>query len=137
MSAREATRMRTPSAASICAASRFRSASCAAGAKREIEISGRGGQVQDRILREVPEKRAGAVEGQSCRSVRSTNTCAERAKRCRQPFQIVRLALRDHVQIQRHADVAVIMAAALAGCRKALVGTGLAISLLFDTNGRR
>ena len=29
------------------------------------------------------------------------------------------------------------MAAALAGCRKALVGTGLAISLLFDTNGRR
>ena len=28
-------------------------------------------------------------------------------------------------------------AAALAGCRKALVGTGLAISLLFDTNGRR
>ena len=32
---------------------------------------------------------------------------------------------------------AVHMAAALAGCRKALVGTGLAISLLFDTNGRR
>ena len=29
------------------------------------------------------------------------------------------------------------MAAALAGCRKALVGTGWAISLLFDTNGRR
>ena len=29
------------------------------------------------------------------------------------------------------------MAVALAGCRKALVGTGLAISLLFDTNGRR
>ena len=27
------------------------------------------------------------------------------------------------------------MTAALAGCRKALVGTGLAISLLFDTNG--
>ena len=26
------------------------------------------------------------------------------------------------------------MAAALAGCRKALVGTGLGISLLFDTN---
>jgi len=25
----------------------------------------------------------------------------------------------------------------LAGCRKALVSTGLAISLLFDTNGRR
>ena len=24
-----------------------------------------------------------------------------------------------------------------AGCRKALVGTGLRISLLFDTNGRR
>ena len=32
---------------------------------------------------------------------------------------------------------AVHMAAALAGCRKVLVGTGLAISLLFDTNGRR
>ena len=32
---------------------------------------------------------------------------------------------------------AVHMAAALAGCRKALVGTGLAISLLFDTNGRK
>ena len=31
---------------------------------------------------------------------------------------------------------AVHMAAALAGCRKALVGTGLGISLLFDTNGR-
>ena len=29
------------------------------------------------------------------------------------------------------------MAAALAGRRKALVGTGLAISLLFDTNRRR
>ena len=28
------------------------------------------------------------------------------------------------------------MAAALAGHRKALVGTGLGISLLFDTNGR-
>ena len=27
------------------------------------------------------------------------------------------------------------MAAALASCRKALVGTGLGISLLFDTNG--
>ena len=34
------------------------------------------------------------------------------------------------------AGGAVHMAAALAGCRKALVGTGLAISLL-DTNGRR
>ena len=32
---------------------------------------------------------------------------------------------------------AVHMAAALAGCRKALVGTGLSISLLFDTNGHR
>ena len=32
---------------------------------------------------------------------------------------------------------AVHMAAALAGYRKALVGTGLSISLLFDTNGRR
>ena len=32
---------------------------------------------------------------------------------------------------------AVHMAAALIGCRKALVGTGLAISLFFDTNGRR
>ena len=32
---------------------------------------------------------------------------------------------------------AVHMAAALAGCRKALVSTGLSISLLFDTNGRR
>ena len=32
---------------------------------------------------------------------------------------------------------AVHMAAALTGCRKALVGTGLAISLLFDTSGRR
>jgi len=30
---------------------------------------------------------------------------------------------------------AVHMAAALAGCRKALVGTGLAISLPFNTNG--
>ena len=29
------------------------------------------------------------------------------------------------------------MAAALAGCRKALVSTGLAISLLFDINRRR
>ena len=29
------------------------------------------------------------------------------------------------------------MAAALACCRKAMVGTGLAISLLLDTNGRR
>ena len=29
------------------------------------------------------------------------------------------------------------MAVALAGYRKALVGTGLAISLLFDTNGHR
>ena len=29
------------------------------------------------------------------------------------------------------------MAAALAGVRKALVGTGLAISFRFDTNGRR
>ena len=28
-------------------------------------------------------------------------------------------------------------AAALAGCRKALVGTGLSISLNFDTNGHR
>ena len=35
------------------------------------------------------------------------------------------------------ARSAVHMAAALAGCRKALVGTGLAISLLFDTNGHR
>jgi len=32
---------------------------------------------------------------------------------------------------------AVHMAAALAGCRKTLVGTGLAISLLFGTNGHR
>ena len=32
---------------------------------------------------------------------------------------------------------AVHMAAALAGCRKALVGTGLSISFLFDTNGCR
>ena len=29
------------------------------------------------------------------------------------------------------------MPSALAGCRKALVGTSLAISLLFDTNGCR
>ena len=35
------------------------------------------------------------------------------------------------------AQGAVHMAAALAGCRKALVGTGLSISLLLDTNGRR
>ena len=34
------------------------------------------------------------------------------------------------------ARSAVHMAAALVGCRKTLVGTGLAISLLFDTNGR-
>ena len=32
---------------------------------------------------------------------------------------------------------AVHMAAALAGCRKALVSTGFAISLLFDTTGHR
>ena len=32
---------------------------------------------------------------------------------------------------------AVHMAADLAGCRKALVGTGLGISLLFDTNRHR
>ena len=32
---------------------------------------------------------------------------------------------------------AVHMVAALAGCRKALVGTGLGISFLFDTNGCR
>ena len=32
---------------------------------------------------------------------------------------------------------AVHIAAALAGCRKALVGTGLGISLLFDTNWHR
>ena len=51
-------------------------APCAAGAKREIEISGHGGQVQDRILGEAPEKCAGAVEGQSCRSVRGTNAGA-------------------------------------------------------------
>ena len=38
---------------------------------------------------------------------------------------------------QVSARGAVHMAAALAGCRKALVGTGLSISLLFDTNGRR
>ena len=35
------------------------------------------------------------------------------------------------------AQDAVHMVAALAGCRKALVGTGLGISLLFGTNGRR
>ena len=35
------------------------------------------------------------------------------------------------------AQGAVHMAAALAGCRKALVDTGLAISLLLDTNRRR
>ena len=35
------------------------------------------------------------------------------------------------------AQGAVHMAAALARCRKALVGTGLSISLLFDTNGRK
>ena len=35
------------------------------------------------------------------------------------------------------AQGAVHMPAALAGCRKALVGTGLSISLLFATNGRR
>ena len=35
------------------------------------------------------------------------------------------------------AQGAVHMAAALASCRKALVGTGLSISLLLDTNGRR
>ena len=29
------------------------------------------------------------------------------------------------------------MAAAMTGCRKALVGTGLGISLLFDTSGYR
>ena len=29
------------------------------------------------------------------------------------------------------------MAAALAGCRKSLVGTGLGVSLLFDTNEQR
>ena len=34
------------------------------------------------------------------------------------------------------AQGAMHMAAALAGCRKALVGTGLGISLFFDTNGR-
>ena len=32
---------------------------------------------------------------------------------------------------------AVHMAAAVADCRKALVGTGLGISLYFDTNGHR
>ena len=32
---------------------------------------------------------------------------------------------------------AVHMAAGLADCRKALVGTGLSFSLPFDTNGRR
>ena len=35
------------------------------------------------------------------------------------------------------AQGAVHMVAALASCRKALVGTGLSISLLLDTNGRR
>ena len=35
------------------------------------------------------------------------------------------------------AQGAMHMAAALAGCRKALVGADLAISLLFDTNERR
>ena len=35
------------------------------------------------------------------------------------------------------AQGAVHMAAALAGCREALVGTVFAISLLFDTNGHR
>ena len=35
------------------------------------------------------------------------------------------------------AQDAVHMAAALAGCRKALVGTGLSISLLLDKNGHR
>ena len=35
------------------------------------------------------------------------------------------------------AQGAVHMAAALAGCRKAFVSTGLAISLLIDTNRRR
>ena len=35
------------------------------------------------------------------------------------------------------AQGAVHMAAALAGYKKALVGTGWAISLLFNTNGRR
>ena len=38
---------------------------------------------------------------------------------------------------QVSARGAVHMATALAGCRKALVGTGLGISLLFDTNRRR
>ena len=38
---------------------------------------------------------------------------------------------------QVSARGAVHMPAALAGCRKALVGTGLTISLLLDTNGRR
>ena len=38
---------------------------------------------------------------------------------------------------QVSAQSAVHMAAALAGCTKALVGTGLVISLLFDTNRRR
>ena len=35
------------------------------------------------------------------------------------------------------AGCAMHMATALAGCRKALVGTGLDISLLFDANGCR
>ena len=38
---------------------------------------------------------------------------------------------------QVSAQGAVHMAAALAGCRKALVGTGLGISLLFDTKRHR
>ena len=38
---------------------------------------------------------------------------------------------------QVSAQDAVHMAASLADCRKALVGTGLSISLPFDTNGRR
>ena len=36
---------------------------------------------------------------------------------------------------QVSAQGAMHMAAALASCRKALVGTGLGISLFFDTNG--
>ena len=35
------------------------------------------------------------------------------------------------------AQGAMHMVAALAGCRKILVGTGLAVSLPFDTSGRR
>ena len=34
-------------------------------------------------------------------------------------------------------DIGMYMAAVLARCRKALVGTGWAISLLFNTNGHR